>query len=70
MNRPIDNSIVKQILKSVQEGDLEQLQSFIDEYKIKMNYIIDKENQQNAFFYCSLIKDDNDALNICKYYQN
>ena len=67
MNRPIDNSIVKQILKSVQEGDLEQIQSLIDEYKINMNYIIDKDNQQNAFFYCSLIKDDNDALNICKY---
>ena len=32
-----------------------------------MNYIIDKENQQNAFFYCSLIKDDNEALNVCKY---
>ena len=67
MNRPIENSIVKQILKSVQEGDLEQIQSLIDEYKINMNYIIDKDNQQNAFFYCSLIKDDNDALNICKY---
>ena len=42
MNRPIDNSIVKQILKSVQEGDLEQIQSLIDEYKItnKMHFFI------------------------------
>ena len=55
MNRQIDNSIVNLILKSVQEGDLEQIQSFIDEYKIDMKILKDKENQQNAFFYCSLI---------------
>ena len=67
MNRPIDNSIVKLILKSVQDGDLQQIQSLIQEYNVNMNYIIDKENQQNAFFYCSLIKDDNEALNVCKY---
>ena len=67
MNRPIDNSIVKLILKSVQDGDLQQIQSLIHEYNVNMNYIIDKENQQNAFFYCSLIKDDNEALNVCKY---
>ena len=67
MNHIIDNATIKQILKSVQEGDLQKIQSYITKYNINMNYIIDKENQQNAFFYCSLIKDDNDALNICKY---
>ena len=67
MNYPIDNSVVKLILKSVQEGDLEAIKSNIQKYKANMNYIIDKDNQQNAFFYCSLIKDDNNALNICKY---
>ena len=67
MNHPIDNSVVKQVLKSVQDGDLEEIQSNINKYKINMNFIIDKENQQNAFFYCALIKDDNNALNICKF---
>ena len=67
MNHSIDNNVVKEILKSVQEGNLETIQSYIDKYKVNMNYIIDKDNQQNAFFYCSLIKDENDALNICKY---
>lgn len=67
MNHPIDNSIVKLILKSIQEGDLQVIQLNIDKYKVNMNYIIDKDNQQNSFFYCSLIKDDNDALNVCKY---
>ena len=67
MNHPIDNSTVTLILKSVQEGDLETIQLNIQKYKANMNYIIDKDNQQNAFFYCSLIKDDNSALNVCKY---
>ena len=67
MNHPIDNNVVNLILKSVQEGNLETIQSNIDKYRVNMNYIIDKDNQQNAFFYCSLIKDENDALNICKY---
>ena len=67
MNHPIDNTVVKLVLKSVQDGDLEEIQSNINKYKINMNFIIDKENQQNAFFYCALIKDDNNALNICKF---
>ena len=67
MNHSIDNNVVKLILKSVQEGNLETIQSNIDKYRVNMNYIIDKDNQQNAFFYCSLIKDENNALNICKY---
>ena len=50
MNHPIDNSVVKLVLKSVQDGDLEEIQSNINKYKINMNFIIDKENQQNAFF--------------------
>ena len=67
MNHSIDNTIVKLILKSVQEGDLSTIQSNINKYRVNMNYIIDTDNQQNAFFYCSLIKDDNNALNICKF---
>ena len=30
MNHPIDNSVVKQVLKSVQDGDLEEIQSNIN----------------------------------------
>ena len=63
----MEDTLIKMILNSVQEGDLEKIKTNILKYNINMNNLIDKVNQQNAFFYCALIKDDNDALNICKY---
>lgn len=63
----IDSTLIKMVLNSVQDGDLNIIKSNIEKYNLNMNLLIDKENQQNAFFYCALVKDDNDALNICKY---
>ena len=63
----MDDTLIKMILNSVQDGDLEKIKSNIIKFNVNMNLLIDKVNQQNAFFYCALIKDDNDALNICKY---
>lgn len=70
MTHHIDDTIIKMILKSVQDGDLETIKSHVLKYNINMNTLIDKVNQQNAFFYCALIKDDNDALKVCKYLLN
>lgn len=70
MNRPIDNTMIKTILKLIEEGNLQKVESYVNDYKINMNYVIDKDNQQNAFFYCSLIKEDDDAVKICKYLKN
>ena len=67
MTHQKDETLVKMILNSVQDGDLEKIKSNIMKYNVNMNSLIDTVNQQNAFFYCALIKDDNDALNICKY---
>ena len=67
MTHQIDDTLIKMILNSVQDGDLEKIKSNIMKFNINMNSLIDRVNQQNAFFYCALIKDDNDALNICKY---
>jgi hypothetical protein len=67
MSHQKDETLIKMILNSVQDGDLEKIKSNIVKYNVNMNSLIDRVNQQNAFFYCALIKDDNDALNICKY---
>ena len=63
----MDETLTKMILNSVQDGDLEKIKSNIKNYKVDMNTLIDKINHQNAFFYCALIKEDRDALNICQY---
>ena len=65
MNHQIDNTLIKIILNSVQDGDLSVIKQNAE--KIDMNLLIEKENHQNAFFYMALVKNDLDALNICKY---
>ena len=67
MTHQKDETLIKMILNSVQDGDLEKIKSNIIKFNVNMNSLIDKVNQQNAFFYCALIKKDDDALNICKY---
>ena len=63
----MDDTLVKMILNLVQDGDLEKLKSNVIKFNVNMSLLIDRINQQNAFFYCALIKFDNDALIICKY---
>jgi len=65
----IDSTIIKMILKSIEEGDINLIKSNISKYNLNMKILIDTENQQNAFFYTALIKKDEDALNICKYFK-
>ena len=67
MSHQIDNTLIKMVLRSVQDGDLNAIKQNAEKYNLNMNLLIDKENQQNSFFYCALIKEDIDALNICKY---
>jgi ankyrin repeat protein len=55
------------VLNSVQDGDLATIKQNCERFNLDMNLLIDKENQQNAFFFCALVKNDLDALNICKY---
>ena len=65
----IDNTLVKMILKSITEGDLNLIKSYIQKYNLDMKLLIDKENQQNAFFNTTIIKSDERALEICKYFK-
>ena len=67
MNSQIDGTLVKMVLNSVQDGDLATIKQNCEKFSLDMNLLIDKENQQNAFFFCALVKNDLDALNICKY---
>lgn len=67
LNHQIDGTLIKMVLNSVQDGDLSVIKQNAEKYNLDMNLLIEKENQQNAFFYCALVKNDLDALNICKY---
>ena len=49
-NSQIDGTLVKMVLNSVQDGDLATIKQNIYRYNLDMNLLIDKENQQNAFF--------------------
>ena len=66
-NSQIDGTLVKIVLNSVQDGDLATIKQNCIKFNLDMNLLIDKENQQNALFFCALVKNDLDALNICKY---
>ena len=65
----IDNTLVKMILKSITEGDLNLIKSYIQKYNLDMKLLIDNENQQNAFFNTTIIKSDEKALEMCKYFK-
>ena len=51
MSHQLDSTTIKMILNSIQDGDLEKIKSNIAKYNVNMNLLIDKENQQNAFFF-------------------
>ena len=63
----IDNTLIKIVLNSVQDGDLSVIKQNAQKFSLDMNKLIEKENNQNAFFFMALVKNDEDALNICKY---
>ncbi len=63
----IDNTLIKIVLNSVQDGDLEVIKQNKVKFNLDMNLLVDKESQQNAFFFMALVKNDADALNICQY---
>ena len=63
----IDNTLIKIVLNSVQDGDLSVIKQNVQKFNLDMNKLIEKENNQNAFFFMALVKKDIDALNICKY---
>ena len=59
--------LIKIVLNSVQDGDLEVIKQNKVKFNLDMNLLVDKESQQNAFFFMALVKNDADALNICQY---
>ena len=63
----IDNTLIKIVLNSVQDGDLSAIKQNVIKFNLNMNLLIEKDSQQNAFFFMALVKNDEDALNICKY---
>ena len=67
LNHQIDNTLIKIVLNSVQDGDLSVIKQNVLKFNLNMNLLIEKDNNQNAFFFMALVKNDSDALNICKY---
>ena len=46
----IDNTLIKIVLNSVQDGDFEVIKQNKVKFNLDMNLLVDKESQQNAFF--------------------
>lgn len=56
----IDSTLVKMMLNSIQEGDINVIKNNITKYSLDLKMVKDTENEQNGFFYASLIKDDSE----------
>ena len=63
----IDSTLSKMILKLIQEGDLSSIKENISKNNLDIKLIKDISNNQNAFFYAAIIKEDKDALEVFKY---
>ena len=63
----IDSALIKMILETIQEGDLDKIKTDLETYKIDIKDLKDTQKDQNAFFYAALIKDDAKALEIFKF---
>ena len=54
----IDTTLIKMIRKSIQEGDLTLIKHNLVKYSLDLKAVKVPENEQNAFFFAALIKDD------------
>jgi len=63
----IDPTLSKMILNIIKEGDLEVIKSKLEQFSIDILALTDNQNDQNAFFSASLIKDDSKALEVFKF---
>ena len=54
----IDSTLVKMILSLIKEGDLAAIKNNISRYNLDIKLLKDIANEQNAFFFAALIKDD------------
>ena len=52
------------IFDTIKLGDIVLIKSTLSKYNIDIKIIIDHENNQNAYFFAALIKNDANALNI------
>ena len=58
----VDSTLVKLVLSSVKDGDLQTIKNNISKYNLDVRVLKDPQLDQNAFFFASLIKDDNEYL--------
>ena len=54
----IDSTLVKMILSSIKEGDLQTIKQNISKFNQDINLLKDIQTEQNAFFFAALIKED------------
>jgi hypothetical protein len=56
----VDATLIKIFLNTVKDGDLQQIRREIEKYQFDVKIIKDSQYEQNALFYASLIKDENE----------
>ena len=54
----MDSTLIKIFLNTVKEGNLPNIIADIEKYRFDVRHIKDQQYSQNALFYASLIKED------------
>ena len=63
----VDSTLIKMMLDTIQEGDLNKIQTDLETYNIDIKDLKDIQKDQNAFFYAAVIKDDSKALEVFQF---
>lgn len=54
----IDYTLVQLLIKTIKDGNIDQIRNYIDKYGLDVTIIKDTQLDQNCLFFCCLIKDD------------
>lgn len=54
----VDYTLVQLLIKTIKDGNIDQIRSYIDKYGLDVKIIKDTQYEQNCLFFCCVIKDD------------
>lgn len=54
----IDYTLVQLLIKTIKDGNIDQIRNYIDKYGLDVTIIKDAQLDQNCLFFCCLIKED------------
>lgn len=58
----VDYTLVQMLIKTIKDGSIDQIKNYIERYGLDVKIIRDTQLDQNCLFFCTLIKDNDTAL--------